>query len=176
MAQVLFDPENETRRPWAIERIDMRSPALRKKQRGMGRDALSDLRKENLKQAEGRLASAELAVVRAKAQVVRAKAQVSEAKQQFVLKKRLRFYHSEIERRACRAFGVTRSELQSPRRNKSIVFARQFVMYWSVRLTSHSYPQIGRLIGGRDHTTVIHGCRNYEKKRKAMGRTLRAAR
>ena len=169
MAQVLFDPENETRRPWAIERIDMRSPALREKQRGLGRDALSDLRKENLKQAEGRLASAELAVVRAKAQV-------SEAKQQFVLKKRLRFYHSEIERRACRAFGVTRSELQSPRRHKSIVFARQFVMYWSVRLTSHSYPQIGRLIGGRDHTTVIHGCRTYEKKRKAMGRTLRAAR
>lgn len=169
MAQVLFDPENEVRRPRDIERIDMRSPALREKQRAMGRDALSDLRRENLKQAEGRLASAELAVVRAKAQV-------SEAKKQFVLKKRLRFYHSEIERRACRAFGVTRSELQSPRRHKSIVFARQFVMYWSVRLTSHSYPQIGRLIGGRDHTTVIHGCRTYEKKRKAMGRTLRAAR
>jgi len=73
VAQVLFDPENEVRRPRDIERIDMRSPALREKQRAMGRDALSDLRRENLKQAEGRLASAELAVVRAEAQVSEAK-------------------------------------------------------------------------------------------------------
>lgn len=83
---------------------------------------------------------------------------------------------SEIERRACRVFGVTKSELHSNRRIREIVFARQFVMYWAVRLTLLSYPQIGKLMGGRDHTTCIAGKRAYAKKRLLMGRFLKEAR
>lgn len=89
--------------------------------------------------------------------------------------KRFRFTLDEIERRACQLFGVTRLELHSKRRNRHVVFARQFVMYWSVRLTKLTLPQIGAVMG-RDHTTVLHGKDAYVSKRKAMKRTLRRAR
>ena len=89
---------------------------------------------------------------------------------------RFRHTYREIERRACRVFKVSVSEIRSNRRSRPIVFARQFVMYWAVRLTRLSLPQIGRLMGGRDHTTCLHGKREYPKKRAQMGRYLREAR
>ncbi len=83
----------------------------------------------------------------------------------------------EIERRACKLFRVTPSELRSGRRHKEIVFARQFVMYWATRLTPLSLPAIGRLMGGRDHTTCLSGKRAYVHKRKFFHkRHLREAR
>lgn len=84
--------------------------------------------------------------------------------------------YQEIEAVACRVFNVTASELKSDRRNRHAVFARQFVMYWAARLTRLSLPQIGRKLGGRDHTTVLHGKRAYVDKRLHMKRHLRAAR
>lgn len=83
---------------------------------------------------------------------------------------------AEIERRACRVFGVTKMELHSNRRFRSIVLAKQFVMYWAVRLTPLSLPQIGRCMGGFDHTTVLSGKRAYPEKRAKMGRYLRPTR
>lgn len=90
----------------------------------------------------------------------------------------LNFKHTyrEIERRACVLFATTPREIHSDRRNREIVFARQFVMYWASRLTKLSLPQIGRLIGGKDHTTVLAGKRAYVVKRGRMNRHLRAAR
>ena len=73
-------------------------------------------------------------------------------------------------------FRVTRSELNSNRRNRELVFARQFIMYWACRLTHLSLPQIGKLMGGRDHTTAMHGRNTYPVKRAKMGRTLRPVR
>ena len=87
-----------------------------------------------------------------------------------------RHTYREIERRACDLFGLLPSELRSNRRNREVVFARQFVMYWAARLTRLSLPQIGRLMGGRDHTTILHGKRVYTDKRAAMGRHLRVVR
>lgn len=82
----------------------------------------------------------------------------------------------QIERTACRVFDVKASELRSGRRNRHVVFARQFVMYWAARLTRLSMPQISKRLGGRDHTTCLHGKAAYVEKRKAMNRTLRPAR
>lgn len=89
-----------------------------------------------------------------------------------------RFQHaySQIEARALRLFRITRAELRSNRRDRDLVFARQFVMYWTARLTQHSLPLIGRLMGGRDHTTILHGRHAYAEKRSRMGRSLRLAR
>jgi chromosomal replication initiation ATPase DnaA len=81
-----------------------------------------------------------------------------------------------IEAKAVKLFGYTRTELRSGRRSVPLVFARQFVMYWACRLTRLSLPQIGKLMGGRDHTTVLHGKNIYVEKRKAMNRKLRRAR
>lgn len=83
---------------------------------------------------------------------------------------------ADIERKAMRVFGVSKKDLHGNRRYREIVFARQFVMYWAVRLTPLSLPQIGRLMGDRDHTTVLHGSDSYPEKRAAMGRHLRRVR
>ncbi len=81
-----------------------------------------------------------------------------------------------IEERASRVFGLPIAAFKSPRRDQKMVLARQFVMYWAARRTQLSYPLIGRLMGGRDHTTVMAGRDAYPVKRAKMGRTLRAAR
>lgn len=92
--------------------------------------------------------------------------------------KRTRFKHSYalIERRICRAMGVSRHEVRSNRRFKKATMARQAIMYWCYRLTRNSLPQIGRSAGGRDHTTVLHAVRVYPVKRAEMGRCLRDVR
>ena len=38
-------------------------------------------------------------------------------------------------------------------------------MYFSKELTSHSLPEIGEAFGGRDHTTILHGCRKVNELR-----------
>lgn len=81
-----------------------------------------------------------------------------------------------IERRICRATGLSRIELRSNRRRRDIVMARQAVMYWAYRLTTCSLPEIGRILGGRDHTTCLHATRVYPQKRAAMGRYLKPPR
>jgi len=83
---------------------------------------------------------------------------------------------ADIERKAIRVFGITKAELHSNRRHRRVSFARQFVMYWAVRLTPLSLPQIGRLMGGRDHTTCMHGSSVYPQKRELMGRFLKPVR
>jgi chromosomal replication initiator protein len=40
---------------------------------------------------------------------------------------------------------------------------RQLVMYLSRKLTNTSLPKIGDMLGGRDHTTVLHGCGKIEE-------------
>ena len=36
-------------------------------------------------------------------------------------------------------------------------------MYLARKLTDHSYPELGRMFGGKDHTTVLAACRKLEK-------------
>jgi len=81
-----------------------------------------------------------------------------------------------IEDRICRALKVTRREIRSARRNRNVVFARQAIMYWACRLTPMSTPEVGRALGGRDHTTVLHGRDSYVDKRADQGRRLRRVR
>ena len=53
-------------------------------------------------------------------------------------------------------FGLSVTELCSPRRSQAIAYPRQVAMYLSRELTDSSLPRIGKEFGGRDHTTVIH--------------------
>lgn len=89
-----------------------------------------------------------------------------------------RFKHTYrlVERRACKLFKMSSTKILSRRRKAEIVFARQFIMYWTIRLTALSYPQIGRLMDGRDHTTILSGTRAYRRKRAITGRALKEAR
>ena len=73
-------------------------------------------------------------------------------------------------------FGISYTELKSHRRNRELAFARQAICYWLCRRTEMSLPQIGRLLGGRDHTSILHARRTYPEKRAKMGRKLRPTR
>lgn len=70
----------------------------------------------------------------------------------------------DILRVISRHYGVSRGDILSERRNRSIVLPRQVGMYLAKRLTARSLPEIGRRFGGRDHTTVLHAIRKIEKE------------
>ncbi len=63
---------------------------------------------------------------------------------------------------AARHFELTIQELKSPSRRRPIVLARDVAMYLARQLTGKSLEEIGEYFGGRDHTTVLHGCRKTE--------------
>ncbi|MBN4050028.1 chromosomal replication initiator protein DnaA [Nitrospira defluvii] len=57
------------------------------------------------------------------------------------------------------------SELKSKRRTKNLVIPRQIGMYLTRKLTNLSFPEIGKAFGGKDHSTVIHACKQIEKEK-----------
>jgi hypothetical protein len=59
---------------------------------------------------------------------------------------------------------LTPEQIVGQQRNVRIVAARHYLMWRLRRETTWSLPQIGRFLGGRDHTTVLHGIRSWEKK------------
>ena len=54
-------------------------------------------------------------------------------------------------------FGITPLDISSQKRNKEVAFPRQIVMYLCQNMTGASLQEIGKYLGGRDHTTIIHG-------------------
>jgi chromosomal replication initiator protein len=63
---------------------------------------------------------------------------------------------SEIVDAAAQEFGVAPDSLLARDRRPTVATARQVAMYLARELTEHSLPEIGRGIGGRNHTTVLH--------------------
>jgi chromosomal replication initiator protein len=68
----------------------------------------------------------------------------------------------DIQRIVARHYNVSKTELLSNRRTRTIVKPRQVAMYLSKVMTPRSLPEIGRRFGGRDHTTVLHAVRKIE--------------
>jgi chromosomal replication initiator protein len=62
-----------------------------------------------------------------------------------------------------RHFSLKLGELRSSTRRRAVVTARGIAMYLARTLTTNSLDEIGRYFGGRDHTTVAHGCRKTEE-------------
>jgi chromosomal replication initiator protein len=82
---------------------------------------------------------------------------------------------SEIVDAAALEFGVERQSLLARDRRPAVATARQVAMFLARELTDQSLPEIGRGIGGRNHTTVLHAVnrvsatmRNDEAVRKAV--------
>ena len=57
-------------------------------------------------------------------------------------------------------YKLTVEEMKSKNNSRAVAVPRQVAMYLCKRLTSHSYPEIGREFGGKHHTTVMH---SYDK-------------
>lgn len=68
----------------------------------------------------------------------------------------------EIAMATARSFSLKVVELRSRSRARAVVTARGVAMYVARQLTHNSLQQIGHYFGGRDHTTVLHGCRRTE--------------
>ncbi|MBX3567409.1 MAG: chromosomal replication initiator protein DnaA [Rhizobiaceae bacterium] len=68
----------------------------------------------------------------------------------------------DIQRIVSRHYNVSKTELLSNRRTRTIVKPRQIAMYLAKVMTPRSLPEIGRRFGGRDHTTVLHAVRKIE--------------
>jgi chromosomal replication initiator protein len=61
-------------------------------------------------------------------------------------------------------FGLTVEQLRGPKRDREIVVPRQIAAYLSREETDASLVRIGGALGGRDHSTVIHGCAKIERE------------
>ncbi len=69
----------------------------------------------------------------------------------------------EIQKHVATKYNIRVSDLHSSRRAKAIARPRQIAMYLCKMLTQHSFPEIGRKFGGRDHTTIMYGVRKIEE-------------
>jgi chromosomal replication initiator protein len=71
-----------------------------------------------------------------------------------------------IQKTVADYYKIRVADLLSKRRNRSIARPRQMAMALSKELTNHSLPEIGDAFGGRDHTTVLHGCGKIKELRE----------
>ena len=62
----------------------------------------------------------------------------------------------EIQKKVAEHYGLRVTDMTSSRRARTVARPRQVAMYLSKQLTDRSLPEIGRMFGNRDHTTVMH--------------------
>lgn len=70
----------------------------------------------------------------------------------------------DILEKVCVHYNVTTTQINSKSRKREYVVARQVSMYLAQKYTKMPASRIGRLVGNRDHSTVIHGCSQVEKR------------
>ncbi|MFZ2998016.1 chromosomal replication initiator protein DnaA [Sphingobium sp.] len=73
----------------------------------------------------------------------------------------------EIQKACAAHFKIDPSEMRSKRRARAVARPRQVAMYLAKKMTPRSLPEIGRIFGGRDHSTVIHAVRTIEQLRES---------
>jgi len=66
---------------------------------------------------------------------------------------------SDIELSVAAYFGLTPSDLHSTRKSRTVALARNIAMHLARKHTDLSFPDIGRLMGNKNHTTVLLACR-----------------
>jgi chromosomal replication initiator protein len=69
----------------------------------------------------------------------------------------------EVLKAVAAHYGLKVSELKSSRKSRYISRPRQVAMYLARRLTGLSFPEIGKALGGKDHSTVVKGVQRVEK-------------
>ena len=72
------------------------------------------------------------------------------------------FYPEEIIKSICDFYNIKSTQLKSAKRDARLVRARQVCMYVFKKEGGLTYSEIGNLLGGRDHTTIMHGVDKIE--------------
>jgi chromosomal replication initiator protein len=75
-----------------------------------------------------------------------------------LLPRRSEVQPDEIIRRVAEAFGISMECMLGRDRSRGVALPRQVAMYLMREEANISLPQIGEVLGGRDHTTVMYGC------------------
>ena len=70
----------------------------------------------------------------------------------------------DIMEKVCNHYNVTQTQVSSKSRKRDYVMARQVSMYLAQKYTKMPASRIGKLVGNRDHSTVIHSCAQVEKR------------
>ena len=72
----------------------------------------------------------------------------------------------DILEKVCDHYGVSQQSVFSRSRKRDFVLVRQITMYLAQKYTKMPASRIGQLVGGRDHSTVIHSCSTIEQRLK----------
>ena len=72
----------------------------------------------------------------------------------------------KIKKIVCKYYNIKVSDIESSKRTNNIAFPRQVAMYLIREMTDTSFPKIGDMFGGRDHTTVKYACGKIEDEIK----------
>ena len=72
----------------------------------------------------------------------------------------------DILEKVCGHYNVTQQHVFSKSRKRDYVLVRQVSMYLAQKYTKMPASRIGQLIGGRDHSTVLHSCSTVEQRLK----------
>ena len=75
-----------------------------------------------------------------------------------------------IQKTVADYYGLQMKDLLSKRRTRSLARPRQVAMALTKELTEHSLPEIGDAFAGRDHTTVLHACRQIRTLMETDGK------
>jgi chromosomal replication initiator protein len=73
----------------------------------------------------------------------------------------------EIVDKVCEFYNVPVEEVGGKSRKRNLVIARQVSMYLAQKHTKMPAARIGKLIAGRDHSTVLHSCEKVEERMKS---------
>lgn len=76
---------------------------------------------------------------------------------------------AHLERTVAAFFGCSREMLHSDMRSRNVTLARGIAMYMIRKRTHMSFPEIGRFMGNKNHSTVLMACRRVEKTLSAGG-------
>lgn len=104
-------------------------------------------------QAQASLSGAEISLEMAKHEL---KTSASEEGSQFTIE--------SIQTAVSRHFNLKLHELKAATRAQNVAMPRQIAMYLIRKYTGLGYKEIGRYFGGKDHSTIMHGCKKVESE------------
>ncbi|HSX40574.1 MAG TPA: chromosomal replication initiator protein DnaA [Candidatus Saccharimonadales bacterium] len=76
----------------------------------------------------------------------------------------LRSRPDDVIKHVCEFYNIKPTQLKGPKRDAALVRARQITMYLLKKEQKLTYVEIGNLLGGRDHTTVMYGVEKVEQQ------------
>jgi len=78
---------------------------------------------------------------------------------------------NEVLKAVCVYYSVKASDIKGERRHKELVVPRQIAMYLMKEMTRTPFMSIGEFLGGRDHTTIMHGVEKISEDIKKQEKT-----